>query len=163
MKRTAGIKNYFLFIQSGREPWLEEAVRLYGEKISRIVPLEVRALKSKALARDQARLKVQREGELILAQLKPEDHLVIFDEQGLSFKSSEHLAQQLIQVWESGKGRVVFVVGGAFGLSSEVKARAQMSLSLSPLTLNHHMAFLVALEQIYRTTTIWKGIPYHNA
>jgi 23S rRNA (pseudouridine1915-N3)-methyltransferase len=66
------------------------------------------------------------------------------------------------RVLESGKSRLVFVIGGAYGFSDEVYARADMKWSLSALTFNHWLAQLAALEQVYRGLTILKGIPYHN-
>lgn len=74
--------------------------------------------------------------------------------------SSEAFARQ-IEAWAStGKGDICFVIGGAEGLPSEVKARSSFELSLSPLTLPHRLARLILLEQIYRGLTILRGEPY---
>ncbi len=135
---------------------------LYTQKISRQLSFEIRAIKAKPLAREQAAHKILSEGEQLLSQLKPDDYVIVFDQRGRGSKSSEHFAESLTRVWEMGKSRVVFVVGGAFGLSEKLRARANLTLSLGPLTFNHHVAILVALEQIYRASTIWKSIPYHN-
>ena len=55
-----------------------------------------------------------------------------------------------------------FVIGGAFGADDALKSRAQFTLKLSDMTLNHHVALVSLLEQIYRAHTIIKNLPYHN-
>jgi 23S rRNA (pseudouridine1915-N3)-methyltransferase len=57
---------------------------------------------------------------------------------------------------------VIFLIGGAFGVSEEVRSRAQLKVSFSAMVFNHLVAELVALEQIYRAFTIIKNLPYHN-
>ncbi|MBO5952123.1 MAG: 23S rRNA (pseudouridine(1915)-N(3))-methyltransferase RlmH, partial [Bacteroidaceae bacterium] len=58
--------------------------------------------------------------------------------------------------------RVVFVIGGPYGLSKEVYAKANEKLSLSKMTFSHQMVRLIFVEQLYRAYTIIKGIPYHH-
>lgn len=66
------------------------------------------------------------------------------------------------QIQNSGKKRSVFVIGGAFGVDETVKARAQKTICLSSMVLNHLVAKVVVLEQIYRSFTILGHLPYHN-
>ena len=87
---------------------------------------------------------------------------MIFDEAAKASKNSIHFAQQIQKATELNKQKIVFLIGGAFGLSDEIKNRADLKLSLSPLTMNHHVAYAMSLEQLYRSFTIINDIPYHN-
>jgi len=147
----------------GKPPaWVEDARREYTAKLNPFVSFEVRTLKSPTAARDDAESKRRKEGELLLRQLDDRDQLILFDESGRLAQNSESFAKLLSQQLESGKSTLSFCIGGPYGFSEEVKARSQSRWSLSPLTLNHWLAQLMALEQIYRGLTIIKGIPYHN-
>ena len=156
------MKVLFLYLKSSQEPWAEVAAREFEKKIQRIIPFEVRALRSKSVPRDKAQYKIVEEEKLLLKEVCDEDLVYIFDEKGKSFDDSVALSRVFIQAFESGKQRVVFIVGGAFGLGPAIKERSDRSMSLSGLTMNHLVAKVVALEQIYRSLTIWRGIPYHN-
>ena len=104
---------------------------------------------------------MQREGELILKQIKNSDHLVLLDDKGKDFTSPKF--SEKMQGWMlSGKKRLVFVVGGAYGFSEEVYARADEKLSLSKMTFSHQMVRLFFVEQIYRGYTILNNEPYHH-
>ena len=86
---------------------------------------------------------------------------VVLDERGDAPRSLE-LAGRLTR-WERGGGRcAALIVGAAEGLAPEVRAAADWTWSLSPLTLQHELALLVALEQVYRAYTIKQGSPYHR-
>jgi 23S rRNA (pseudouridine1915-N3)-methyltransferase len=75
--------------------------------------------------------------------------------------TSEAFAERLGK-WVAAGRPVAFLIGGATGLSSEVKAEADHLLSLSPLTMPHRLALAVLCEQLYRATEIWRGGPYHK-
>lgn len=102
----------------------------------------------------------EREGELIMQRLQPSDWVVLLDEHGRELRSIE------LADWLSKKQnvvrRLVFVIGGPYGFSPTLYARANEKLSLSRLTFSHQMVRLVFTEQIYRACTIIKGEPYHH-
>jgi len=83
------------------------------------------------------------------------------DERGRSF-TSRAFATQLERFAGSGKKRICFIVGGAYGLAPELKARADMVLALSSMVMPHDMARLVLAEQLYRAFTILRGEPYSH-
>lgn len=155
------MKIIFLYIETQKEDWALEAQDVYSEKIKRFSDFEILKIKSPSLARENKDQKIQEESKLILAKIKDDDHFVLFDEAGKSFDSLEY-AKNFQRITESNPKRIIFLVGGAFGVSEEVKKRANSKLSLSKMVMNHHVALSVALEQLYRTFTILKGIPYHN-
>jgi 23S rRNA (pseudouridine1915-N3)-methyltransferase len=102
----------------------------------------------------------EREGELILKQLKNSDLVWLLDERGKQYSSVEFsdFLQKL-----SGRGRdLVFVIGGAYGFSKDVYSRADGLVSLSKMTFSHQMVRTVFAEQLYRAFTIIRGEPYHH-
>lgn len=156
------MKIVFIYVAGGKEPFAELAESVYQKKISRFIPFEIIQIKAKSAGRDDAQFKKKAESDKIIEMLKVDDFVVLFDESGHKFNSSLEFSQAVVKAVESGKKRVVFIIGGAFGFTEEVRSRSQQSYSMSRLTLNHHVAKVVALEQIYRAFTIWKSIPYHN-
>jgi 23S rRNA (pseudouridine1915-N3)-methyltransferase len=106
---------------------------------------------------DQA---ARREGERILALLAPRDHAVVLDERGRSFTSLQ-LSGWLGERRAQG-GSLSFIIGGPDGLADEVRARAQLVWSLSPLTFPHALVRVLLIEQLYRATTLLAGHPYHR-
>ncbi len=153
----------FIVFESKAPDWLKESRQEYLKKIKPFAPFAFETIKSVSQGRDQASVKLKDESELLLKKVARDDYLVLFDVGGKLPKSSEEFASGLETVMQSGKRQITFVIGGAYGFSPEIKKRAQLSWSLSPLTLNHWVAQMVALEQIYRGFTIIKGIPYHNS
>lgn len=155
------MKLVLLNFQTSKENWFQEANAVYTEKISHFSSFEVKTLRTQANERDQKDVRVKKEGQAVLDLLKGDDFLVLLDEKGqvlTSVKFSEHLNRIL----GSGKKQVYFLIGGPYGVSDEVKSRANLKINLSPFTLNHLVAQLVLLEQIYRGFTILKNLPYHN-
>lgn len=112
---------------------------------------------TKSLSEEQQK---EREGELILQRLQPADTVVLLDEHGQELRSVD-LAEWLKKRQLSAR-RLVFVIGGPYGFSPAVYARANEKLSLSRLTFSHQMVRLVFTEQLYRACTIIKGEPYHH-
>lgn len=102
-----------------------------------------------------------KEGELILSKLSPTDQLVLLDENGKSF-SSVGFSEELQKKMNSGIKTLVFVIGGPYGFSKEVYAKAQGKISLSAMTFSHQMVRLFFIEQVYRAFTILRNEPYHH-
>ena len=76
--------------------------------------------------------------------------------------SSEELARKIRDWGNVGKSGLCFVIGGSFGLAETVKRRAELRLSVSPMTFPHHLFRVMAAEQIYRAFTILEGMKYHK-
>lgn len=103
------------------------------------------------------------EAELILNALEPDDYLVLLDEKGKSFTSIElaNFIQQRAN--DSGKAnRLIFLIGGAYGVDQSVFQRAKTIWSLSALTFPHQLVRLILVEQIYRACTILRNEKYHH-
>lgn len=103
----------------------------------------------------------KKEGEAILQTLQKEDYLVLLDERGKSL-SSEGLANFIEQRANESVKNLVFLIGGAYGVSEAVQERSQFTWSLSPLVFPHQLVRLVLSEQLYRACTIIRNEKYHH-
>jgi 23S rRNA (pseudouridine1915-N3)-methyltransferase len=103
----------------------------------------------------------EKEGEKILSLLKKEDYVVLLDERGKDMKS-EALAELVENRMVDSVRRMVFVIGGAYGVSQGVTERANYVWKLSSLVFPHMLVRVIVLEQIYRALTIIKGEKYHH-
>jgi len=109
---------------------------------------------------DEAALK-RAEAGLILQQLQKDDQLILLDERGKTFSSPE-LAQWLQQRANESSRRLVFLIGGAFGVDGSVTQRADLVWSLSKLVFPHMLVRLILAEQLYRACTILRNEKYHH-
>jgi 23S rRNA (pseudouridine1915-N3)-methyltransferase len=103
----------------------------------------------------------KKEGELVLQALQKDDYLVLLDERGKQLKS-EGLAQMIQSRANESVKNIIFLIGGAFGVSDAVAQRANFTWSLSPLVFPHQLVRLVLAEQIYRACSINRNEKYHH-
>lgn len=141
---------------------LQELIEVYEKRLQHYVNFEIDIIpdlkKTKNLSEDQQK---EKEGELILKKLAPTDVLVLFDEKGKQFSSVE-FSQYLQKKMNSGIKQLVFLIGGPYGFSNAVDAKASGKISLSKMTFSHQMVRLFITEQVYRAFTILKNEPYHH-
>lgn len=104
----------------------------------------------------------KKEGEMILNFLKPEDFLIVLDERG-KMLSSQKLAEFIQQRANESVKNLVFLIGGAYGISEEVMKRAHFKWSLSSLVFPHQLVRLILAEQVYRAATILRNEKYHHS
>lgn len=104
---------------------------------------------------------MQKEGELMLAQVQAQDHVIALEVGGHSW-STEKLAANL-ENWQMDGSNIIFLIGGPDGLPQECRDRANQLWSLSALTLPHPIVRVVLAEQLYRAWTITQNHPYHRA
>lgn len=155
------MKTILLLVGKTQNKNFQAGISDYSERITHYMPFEIKVIpelkNTRNLNEEQQKV---REGELILKELQPTDTVVLMDEHGKELRSIE-LAQ-----WLQGKQnisrRLVFVIGGPYGFSPDVYARANEQLSLSKMTFSHQMVRLIMVEQLYRACTIIKGEPYHH-
>ncbi len=101
------------------------------------------------------------EGESILKLISEADRVVLLDERGAQYSSTEY-ADFLQKRMNSGVKRLVFVIGGPYGFSEAVYSRANDKISLSRMTFSHQIVRAIFAEQLYRGFTIIRGEPYHH-
>ena len=104
---------------------------------------------------------LDKEAEAILGKTPKGAWFCVLTPEG-KLLSSEALARQMEQVKLSGKGSACFLIGSSFGIAPQVKARADLKLSMSPMTFPHHLARVMVLEQLYRAEAIQAGSKYHK-
>jgi 23S rRNA (pseudouridine1915-N3)-methyltransferase len=111
--------------------------------------------------------RMEREGQELLKRLRPRDRLILLREDGEEY-DSPRFASFLSREMEAAEGRVVFAIGGPWGVSGAVKRRAGegtgtgKGLALSRMTFTHEMCFLFLMEQLYRAFSILGGSGYHH-
>lgn len=158
---SEGMKTLLILVGKTTDKHFQAAITDYAERISHYMPFEIVTIpelkNTKNLTEGQQK---KAEGELILRLLQPADTIVLLDEHGKEMRSIE-FARWLEQKRNTAR-RLVFVVGGPYGFSADVYARANEQLSLSKMTFSHQMVRLFFAEQIYRACTIIKGEPYHH-
>ncbi len=140
----------------------KNAISEYQKRLKFYISFDIEEIPSlkntKNLTEDNQK---QKEGELILKYLQPEDEVVLLDDKGSEY-TSKQFASYIEKKSASGLKRLVFVVGGPYGFSQEVYQRANDKVSLSRMTFSHQMVRLVFTEQLYRAMTIIRGEPYHH-
>ncbi len=147
--------------KTAKEPWFEELSALYEKKIKPFANFEIHHLKTTKHDRNEADLKKKFEEKILLEKLSSDDFVILLDEKGKKLDSIQ-FSKSIQKANESGKKRGVLIIGGAFGVSEEIKKRSQLNICLSDMTMNHLIAEAVLLEQFYRAQTILNRIPYHN-
>ncbi len=156
------MKICLLVIGKTDEAYLQKGIEIFLKRIPHYIPFEMKVIPDiknvKNLSEEQQK---EKEGELILQQLASADELFLLDEHGTEFSSVE-FARFLEKKMIAGLKRLVLVIGGPYGFSSGVYARATGKISLSKMTFSHQMVRLIVAEQLYRAMTILKGEPYHH-
>lgn len=103
----------------------------------------------------------KRETSLLLKHIRSSDYVILLDERGSAF-TSPALAERLQALMNQGIKRLVFVIGGAYGVSGELFDRADIVWSLSDLVFPHQLVRLILIEQLYRSQTILNDESYHH-
>lgn len=144
------------------ERYLRDGIENYHKRIPHYLPFDYQVIldvkNTRKLSEDQQK---EKEGELILAQLKAGDELILLDERGQTFRSAE-FARFLEKKMLGGLKTLIFAIGGPYGFSDAVYQKAAGKVSLSKMTFSHQMVRLIFSEQLYRALTILKGEPYHH-
>ena len=143
-------------------PYICEGIELFTKRIQHFAPFEIATIadvkSTKTMTPDmQKRL----EGQQILSRLSTSDHVILLDERGREYTSRE-FAAMVEQRALAGVKNLVFVVGGPYGFSEEVYARANGKISFSKMTFPHELIRLIFVEQLYRAHTILNNLPYHH-
>lgn len=136
-----------------------QLVQMYVERLSHYTKFEIIEVADASGA--EPNQQKQRESAHLLAKLRAGDYVVILDEKGVSL-NSQNFAGKIQSWYNAGHKRIVFVMGGAYGLDDNLKSKANISLRLSDFTLPHELARVVFLEQLYRCHTLLKGEKYHH-
>jgi 23S rRNA (pseudouridine1915-N3)-methyltransferase len=139
-----------------------EIVSLYAKRISHYARFSVVMLPDvKNTGKMAASTQKRAEGEMLLKQFAPDDYVVLLDDKGAAYSSME-FAGWLQRRLNSGARRICFVVGGPYGFSKEIYARANEAVSLSRMTFSHQIVRAIFAEQLYRAFSNINNLPYHH-
>lgn len=144
------------------EAFVKAGVDDYTRRLANYYPVEWNIISPPKVAASLSETELKkREGETVLAALKPDDWLVALDERGKQL-STEGLADLLQKRSNESTKRLLFLIGGAYGLDAAVLHRAAFTWSLSLLTFPHQLVRLILAEQVYRACTILRNEKYHH-
>jgi 23S rRNA (pseudouridine1915-N3)-methyltransferase len=157
------MKLHFWSVGKAHETYVAEGITLFTKRITNYYPVQwnIIATNKNAASMSEQELKIK-EGETILGLLKKEDYLVLLDEKGKQI-NSEGLAAFLQQRANESEKNIIFLIGGAFGVSDEVFQRANFKWSLSQLVFPHQLVRLILAEQVYRACSINRNEKYHHS
>ena len=157
------MKVTLLVVGKTTDPHIVALIDDYKRRLTHYLPFEMVVIpelkNAKNLTEEQQK---QQEGELILKAVGKgaTAHVVLLDEHGCEYRSvafADYLQKRMLAGQD-----IIFVVGGPYGFSPEVYARANAKISLSQMTFSHQMVRLFFVEQIYRAMTILRSEPYHH-
>jgi 23S rRNA (pseudouridine1915-N3)-methyltransferase len=139
------------------EPAIKDLVETYQKRLKAItVDWRLIVPEHRANSDDQRTI----ESKQISSLLSDDSYVVLLDETG-QLLNNEQLANNLAKIRDTGQ-HVVFIIGGAYGVDANVKQRANLVWSLSPLVFPHQLVRAMLIEQIYRSAMILQGHPYHH-
>ena len=139
------------------EKWVLNGIELFEKRLKKPFNLSWDILPHSNFTEEKAR---KEETQRILAKIKPSDFVILLDERGKNISSPE-LAKMLSNGFVNSQNFVI-VIGGAFGVSEELRQRANFVWSLSKLVFPHQIVRLILVEQIYRAQEISSGGKYHH-
>ena len=156
---------HILCVGKLKEKFYADAVAEYQKRLSPYCRLNILELPEEKLSQDPSQAQIdaalKKEAAAIRAKLPPRARTVALCVEG-QLLSSEELAKRM-QTWEVGPtNQLCFLIGSSYGLDEELKAEAQVRLSMSPMTFPPHLARVMLLEQVYRAFKINEGSKYHK-
>ena len=144
------------------ESYVDEGVKDFTKRIENYYPVEWRLFNVRKNSGSLSPEKIKHdESLLIMSSLKPEDWLVSLDEKGKSLNSRK-LAAFIQDRGNESIRRLIFLIGGAYGLDEQVLKKSKFIWSLSTLTFPHQLVRLILAEQIYRACSIGRNEKYHH-
>jgi 23S rRNA (pseudouridine1915-N3)-methyltransferase len=141
---------------------LDAAIDEYCKRIRHYIGFQVVTLDNSKFSKSLPyKSMLEKEAELILQKLQPKDMLIALDEQGKSLTSTQFAGK--LNTWmNQSPARLIFLIGGSYGIADSLKAKAAMQLQLSALTFPHQMVRLIFVEQLYRGFSILNNEKYHH-
>jgi 23S rRNA (pseudouridine1915-N3)-methyltransferase len=156
------MKLQFWSIGKNHEPYVKPGVEDFTKRITNYFKAEWNLIPVPKNSGMLSELDLKKkEGELIMEWLDKDDYLVLLDERGKQL-SSEGLASFIQTRANESTKKLIFLIGGAFGVDESIFKRAHFTWSLSPLVFPHQLVRLILAEQVYRACTIIKNEKYHH-
>ena len=157
------MKINFWSVGKAHEPYVKEGIETFSKRISHYYPVEWKLIPSVKNASGLSTEDLKKgESESILPLLKADDILIVLDEKGKQLTSGQ-LAELIQTNANKSTKKMIFLVGGAFGVNENVIRRADYVWSLSQLVFPHQLVRLILAEQVYRACTILRNEKYHHS
>lgn len=148
-----------------KEQYLRDASAEYTKRLSTLCRLNIVELTAEKLSDNPSEKQIENalsaEGKKIIEKIPKGSYVYTMCIEGKQ-KSSEQFSREIEDIALTGVSSIVFIIGGSFGLSDEVKARSDNRFSMSKMTFPHQVARIMLLEQIYRSMQISLGTKYHK-
>ena len=148
-----------------KEQYLRDMSAEYVKRLSALCKISIIELTPERLpdvpSQNEIKSALEKEGKQILSKIEKGEKVIAMCIEG-KMLSSEQLSEKLEDFATGGASGICFVIGSSCGLSDEVKGRADIRLSMSPMTFPHQLARVMLLEQIYRAFSISAGSKYHK-
>ncbi|KAH7294393.1 hypothetical protein KP509_28G069300 [Ceratopteris richardii] len=148
-------------VGKNRKDGVDAITESYLVKIRRYCKVEDVQIRSNPSNTSDVTAQVEAEAEKVLRTISSKDWVILLDERGQQ-ATSEKFASIIEDAWSRIPSALVFCIGGPYGHGSGVVQRANQSIRLSSMVLNHQVALIVLLEQVYRACTILRGEKYHH-
>jgi 23S rRNA (pseudouridine1915-N3)-methyltransferase len=156
------VKILLLILGKTGKKYIREGFEDYVSRIGYYLPFDFKIIPDlKNSGNVSVDIKKEKEGQLILGEINKGDQLVLLDERGLEFSSTE-FSRWIEKKMMSAVRQIVFVIGGPYGFSEAVYQRADHKISLSRMTFSHQIVRMIFVEQLYRAMTIIRNEPYHH-
>jgi 23S rRNA (pseudouridine1915-N3)-methyltransferase len=156
------MKIALLQIGKTNEKYISDGVEEYSGRIRKYSGFEIITIPDLKNTRNMPVTEQKsNEGVKICKLLTGDDYVVLLDERGKEFSTTE-FSDKIGKIFMLPRKRVVFVIGGPYGFSGDVYDRADLQLSLSRMTFSHQLVRLLFAEQLYRIFTVIRGEPYHH-
>uniref|UniRef100_A0A7N0UX99 RNA methyltransferase At5g10620 n=1 Tax=Kalanchoe fedtschenkoi TaxID=63787 RepID=A0A7N0UX99_KALFE len=150
-----------LTVGKTRSPGVQLLLDEYTEKLKCYSSFEVLQIRSNPKKAQDTTVQIREEDIAVMSTIGSSDWVVLLDEHGNELRSEE-MAELIARAGNTGASRLSFCIGGPYGHGPLLRERANVSVRLSSMVLNHQIALLVLIEQIYRAWTILKGQKYHH-
>ncbi len=161
--QTPQRKISLLVVGKTDDAYINTGVDKYVNRLKHYTSFEIQVIPGLKNAKSMSETEIKKkEAEQILKQVEDGDYLVLLDERGKQFSSTE-FSKFITTCSIRSVNKIVFVVGGAYGFDEQVYKRTNEQISLSRMTFSHQMVRLFFIEQLYRAFTILKGEPYHHS
>jgi len=140
--------------------YIKEGIKDYAKRLKRFCRLEILELKERSVEKMEKEKIKNLEGDEILKKVN-KGYIVVLDKKGKQL-ASEEFSEVFKEIRDFKGGKIIFIIGGAFGLPDKVLKKADLVLSFSKMTFPHQLFRLILLEQIYRAFKILEGSDYHK-
>ncbi len=141
-----------------KEKYLKDAIEEYTKRIKKYTNIEIIEVKDEGLVEEQKAINL--ESEKIKKHINSKDYIITMEIEGKQLTSPE-FAEKINQI-QIENSNIVFIIGGSYGLSEEIKNQAKYHLSFSKMTFPHQLFRVFLLEQIYRSYKILNNESYHK-